>query len=115
MDVGRYCENGGVAGIDHPEVDPSGGTTLVGSFPANAWGLYDMHGNVHEWCLDWHGTYPGSVQDPGGPTSGSNRVLRGGGWDNDYASGCRSSYRTGFMPGGWTSSIFGFRTVMTLP
>jgi sulfatase modifying factor 1 len=53
-------------------------TTSVGSYEPNAWGLYDMHGNVWEWCQDWYGDYPtGSVSDPQGPQLGSAKVLRG--------------------------------------
>ena len=61
----------------------------------NAWGLYDMHGNVWEWCLDWKGSYPGgSVADPRGPSAGTYRVLRGAAWF--YGAGdCRSSLRYG--------------------
>jgi len=68
-------------------------TSDVGSYPANAWGLYDMHGNVLEWCLDWYGDYPsGAVTDPTGAPHGSYRVIRGGGW-TDNAKGCRSAHR----------------------
>ena len=65
----------------------------VKSKKANVWGLHDMHGNVHEWCLDWYGSYPeGSVADPVGAIKGSGRVIRGGSWKS-AASECRSASR----------------------
>ena len=68
-------------------------TREVGSFPANAWGLYDMHGNVSEWCLDIFGDYiSGAVTDPMGASTGDRRVLRGGGLRNN-AGFCRSALR----------------------
>ena len=71
-----------------------GKTSAVGSYAPNAWGLYDMHGNVWEWCADyWRGPYGSGPQtDPTGPSSGSNRVLRGGSWDFS-AEFCRSADR----------------------
>ncbi len=70
----------------------------VGEKKPNPWGLYDMHGNVWEWCQDWYGDYPsGSVTDPTGAASGSCRVLRGGSFD-DRASNGRSAYRINGLP-----------------
>ena len=75
-------------------------------------GLYDMTGNVWEWCSDWYGSdyyKSSSGNNPIGPSSGSSRVLRGGGWDY-FAKGCRVAGRRDFYPE-YGSYNFGFRVV----
>ena len=85
---------------NHPKGLFVGKTTPVGNYPPNAWGLYDMHGNVWEWCLDWYDKnyYEASKKnDPAGAETGALRVLRGGCWLG-YAQDCRSAYRYDASP-----------------
>ena len=90
----------------------SGGTThAVGGKLPNRWDLYDMSGNVWEWCADWYGNYPGgSVMDPRGSSAGSSRVVRGGRWTNSGRC-CRSAYRLSDYPSD-RNYIVGFRVVL---
>jgi uncharacterized protein (TIGR02996 family) len=93
-----------------------GRTCAVGSYPPNAWGLYDMHGNVWEWCHDlYDATYPdGPLTDPAGADQGPYRSLRGGGWANSGSGrGCRSAFRGRRDPGD-RFDFLGFRVALVL-
>ncbi len=88
-----------------------GQTVTVGQYQPNAWGLQDLHGNVLEWCLDWHGSYPGaSVADPRGPDAGEGRVVRGGGYASPGRD-CRSAWRGQRLPDARNQDV-GFRPVL---
>lgn len=90
-----------------------GNTHQGGKKTPNAWGLYDMHGNVREWCTDWYGDYPyGSVKDPVGSSTSTYHIYRGGSWDDpDYR--CRSAHREDIYPTSANSEI-GFRCIIVI-
>ncbi len=97
-EVGWYCGNSGRKSRPVAQKSP------------NAWGLYDMHGNVSEWCQDWYGEYGSDSQtDPCGPKSGSAKVIRGGSWFGN-AKNCRSASRFHWPPNS-RSEFIGFRLV----
>lgn len=97
--IARYQMNGGYVGGNPASstCTAANGTAKVGTYDSNAWGLYDMLGNVWEWCLDWRQDSPVGLDAETGPSSGSNRVMRGGSWDG-ASYNCRCAHRGGSAP-----------------
>ncbi|WMP16967.1 SUMF1/EgtB/PvdO family nonheme iron enzyme [Thiothrix lacustris] len=102
---GNYPYAGGKKGLYREKTVP------VKSLPANPWGLYEMHGNVWEWCQDWYGSYPAEpVRNPEGSQTGVRRVVRGGSWD-DFGGYVRSAIRFRYDPANRRDFI-GFRLAL---
>jgi len=107
--TGKYA--GDPAAMAWYDANSGGQTHPVAQKRPNAWGLYDMHGNIQEWCANWYGGYAGgNVSDPTGAAAGQFRVLRGGSWDGP-AGHCRSAFRNWSNPQNSSFST-GFRLAL---
>jgi formylglycine-generating enzyme required for sulfatase activity len=116
----EYACRAGTTGPHHGKIDDVAwhfkategeNTKPVGQKQPNAWGLFDMHGNVWEWCADWFGPYSGGRQiDPRGPSSGTIRIVRGGSYGEKPVDS-RSAFRAGFKPERQGNSV-GFRVAL---
>ena len=111
----RYSGSNGIDAVGWYNNNSGSKTHPVAQKQPNELGLYDMSGNVWEWCSDWYSDsyYRSSPKnDPQGPNSGSSRILRGGSWPYDGSS-CRVAVRNGFNPGYRYGDAFGFRLVLS--
>ncbi|MGN0833785.1 MAG: formylglycine-generating enzyme family protein [Kiritimatiellia bacterium] len=105
--LARYRYNSGETSSLAPQNSgPELGSAPVGSYAPNAWGIYDLFGNVMEWCLDWYQDDISEVDPATGPTSGSNRAVRGG-WHRSEGAQCRSAFRGSYpSSAGWGENGF---------
>ncbi|MBR5469918.1 MAG: formylglycine-generating enzyme family protein [Paludibacteraceae bacterium] len=108
----KYAGSNMIDAVAWYDSNSGGSTHIVGSKRANALGIYDMSGNVWEWCKDWYANSYVSydTNNPMGPSSGSNRVLRGGGWYNN-AQYCRVAFRNSYAPS-FRGDVSGFRLIL---
>ncbi len=110
--TGPYAGDGNLNDLGWHNGNSGGWTHPVAQKQPNGWGLYDMYGNLAEWCRDWYGPYPGgSVTDYAGPSSGTGRVVRGGSWSSDALS-CRSASRGKSEPPDYSDNTIGFRVAL---